>query len=561
LEEEEQRRSRGGMEEERKAHLRIRRHLRHLFPGIEDGGGGGESTALIEGDVDPAGDPRLLLLEASPTVASDPAYDLPPELVSKGWLSQPQEFDYDLEVEGQLPRELRGTLFRNGPGLLEVYGTPLVHPIDGDGMVCSIKFEDGKAHFRSAYVKTTGYVMEQKAKKLLFKGMMGTKPPATWNETEDVMHTKMPGQTFKNTSNTNVYYWGGKLLSTWESGLPYYLDPATLETVGKDDLNGTLKGSRCLAAHFRHDPVSNRLVTFSFQLAMSGQCRLFIYEFDHTWQVKNKQVHSFDHFYYCHDFLLTEHYYIFHNTPFYKLSEANVAKIISGVKSPGQLMHYYPELPSRMIVIPRDGSKGNVSFFDIDPCMIYHHCNAWEEGDKIHFSSVCIGEKFNMDFDQGIWLSNASVEPGLVYNFTIDLAKHTIVRSKADFCSCEFPTVNTLMNGKRWRYAYLMASDSPQKPIPYQEIVKFDRLGLNRQVWSSREEFATLGEPVFAPRNREAEEDDGWVIAQLYDCKHHATQYVVLDAQNLARGPIARVKLAHHTPYGFHGTFTPEVFY
>lgn len=36
--------------------------------------------------------------------------------------------------------------------------------------VCSLKFADGKAHFRSKYVKTTGYVMEKKAQKLLFKG-------------------------------------------------------------------------------------------------------------------------------------------------------------------------------------------------------------------------------------------------------------------------------------------------------------------------------------------------------------------------------------------------------
>jgi all-trans-8'-apo-beta-carotenal 15,15'-oxygenase len=36
---------------------------------------------------------------------------------------------------GKLPEGLQGTLYRNGPGLLEAYGTPLVHPIDGDGMV------------------------------------------------------------------------------------------------------------------------------------------------------------------------------------------------------------------------------------------------------------------------------------------------------------------------------------------------------------------------------------------------------------------------------------------
>ncbi len=145
------------------------------------------------------------------------------------------------------------------------------------------------------------------------------------------------------------------------------------------------------------------------------------------------------------------------------------------------------------------------------------------------------------------------------------------------------------MAGKRWRYAYLMASDSPQKPIPFQEIVKFDRegmylpfrctrpparthrsrltfalschsLGLARQVWSARAEYSVLGEPVFVPRPGLCrEEDDGWVITQLYDCKRHETQFVVLDARNMGHGPVARAKLAHHTPYGFHGTFTPEV--
>ncbi len=40
-----------------------------------------------------------------------------------------------LHVIGELPRELAGTLLRNGPGLLEIGGKPLTQPLDGDGMV------------------------------------------------------------------------------------------------------------------------------------------------------------------------------------------------------------------------------------------------------------------------------------------------------------------------------------------------------------------------------------------------------------------------------------------
>ena len=38
-------------------------------------------------------------------------------------------------LTGELPKELEGTLLRNGPGLLEIGGKPLTQPLDGDGMV------------------------------------------------------------------------------------------------------------------------------------------------------------------------------------------------------------------------------------------------------------------------------------------------------------------------------------------------------------------------------------------------------------------------------------------
>jgi hypothetical protein len=38
---------------------------------------------------------------------------------------------------GEIPKELEGTLLRNGPGLFEVGGVGISHPLDGDGMVLS----------------------------------------------------------------------------------------------------------------------------------------------------------------------------------------------------------------------------------------------------------------------------------------------------------------------------------------------------------------------------------------------------------------------------------------
>jgi len=154
------------------------------------------------------------------------------------------------------------------------------------------------------------------------------------------------------------------------------------------------------------------------------------------------------------------------------------------------------------------------------------------------------------------------VAPGELYEFAIDLRRNTVERRKADSCSCEFPTINYSTNGKPYRFAYLMAAESGRPAVPYQEIIKWDRERRERQVWSARSEGGVLGEPVFVPRpnSGSAAEDDGWVIAQMYLTRQHRTQYVVLDARQLARGPIARVQLREHLPYGFHSTFTEQTF-
>ena len=93
-------------------------------------------------------------------------------------------------------------------------------------------------------------------------------------------------------------------------------------------------------------------------------------------------------------------------------------------------------------------------------------------------------------------------------------------------------------------------------------FIQFDKDGKDRQVWYSH---GCVGEPVFVPRCgweswKVGDEDDGYVITQLYVPESNLTEFVVLDAKHVDRGPLATIRLRHHLPYGFHGTFTPEVF-
>jgi all-trans-8'-apo-beta-carotenal 15,15'-oxygenase len=146
----------------------------------------------------------------------------------RGYESLDKEFDYWIDdVEGQIPQELHGTLFRNGSGLLDIKGQRIHHPFDGDGMISRITFSNGRAHFRNRFVRTQEYLEEQKAGKILYRGVFGTQKPGGW--LANALDFKL-----KNIANTNVIYWGGKLLALWEAAEPYRLDPYTLETLGKE---------------------------------------------------------------------------------------------------------------------------------------------------------------------------------------------------------------------------------------------------------------------------------------------------------------------------------------
>ena len=78
--------------------------------------------------------------------------------------------DYRPEVEGSLPAELRGSLFRNGPGLFERAGRRKRSLLDGDGMIQCFDFDGSGVRFRNRFTRTEKYVEEEDAKR----------PPGAW---------------------------------------------------------------------------------------------------------------------------------------------------------------------------------------------------------------------------------------------------------------------------------------------------------------------------------------------------------------------------------------------
>ncbi|MBR8832344.1 MAG: Apocarotenoid-15,15'-oxygenase [Chroococcopsis gigantea SAG 12.99] len=466
-----------------------------------------------------------------------------------GYLSQPNEYNYSVEnIEGEIPPELEGTLFRNGPGLLDIGGVSIRHPFDGDGMVSAITFQGGRVHYQNRFVGTEGYLQEKAEGKAMYRGVFGTQKPGGW--LSNIFDTKL-----KNIANTNIIYWGGKLLALWEAASPYRLNPATLETIGLDDLDGILDTNEAFSAHPRIDPDPLTLVNFALKPGLSTKINL--YEIDPSGKLTRRHSHTVPGFSFIHDFAITPNYAIFFQNPV----SFNPFPFLLGLRGAGECVQYQPGQPTKIILIGRDGSRDSMKILETPSGFVFHHANAFETPDgKIVIDSVCYEnlpqvepeiDYKDVDFDK--------LSPGQLWRFRVDLTASKVERELLEGRCCEFPTLNPEKVGRDYRYLYIGAAHDQTGNAPLQAVLKIDLETGSRQLHS----FAPKGyisEPLFVPRAGSHDEDDGWVLLLVYDAKYHRSDVVILDAKNIEGKPVAIVHLDHHIPYGLHGSWTPQVF-
>jgi all-trans-8'-apo-beta-carotenal 15,15'-oxygenase len=389
----------------------------------------------------------MLNLEAPNLENNPPEYDR--STWRGGYQSQKNEYSYLIDqITGEIPENLAGTLFRNIPAMLDVNGVSVRHPFDGDGMICSIAFQDGQAYFRNRYVQTAGYVAEQKANKFLYRGVFGTAKAGGW--LANIFDVKL-----KNIANTQVIYWGGKLLALWEAAEPHRLNPETLETIGLDNLDGLLAPGAPFAAHPRVDP-TGKMVNFGLKTGLSTT--ITIYEFDQSGQVEKQYDHIVSGFAFIHDFAITPNYCIFFQNPV----GFNPLPFLLGQKGAGECVKFNADQPTKIIVIPRDRTTGEeVRILETKSGFVFHHANAYETAQGLSIDSICYASfpevEPNTDFRD---IDFDRLDPGQLWRFQLNFESSTVERELIEPRCCEFPTVNPQQVGQDYRYLYMGMADA-----------------------------------------------------------------------------------------------------
>jgi all-trans-8'-apo-beta-carotenal 15,15'-oxygenase len=470
-------------------------------------------------------------------------------------------------------------------------------------MISRVSISNGRAFFRSTFVKTTGLAQQEKAGKMVQKGVCGTKVETT-NIFED-WYKNMPivgllgldfsSTDFKNTSNTHTCMFPSpnkdRLLALWEGGLPYELDPETMETKGATTLDGVLDMGDAFSAHASVDhnhPEGPRLLNVglsnSRRQSASGS-PLLLWEFNTDGSLAMKHELASKHAaWVIHDFTFTTNYIVVVQSPI----KMDVLGLLTGkgfqdfyYDDPGGVVWVYVVPRCPVNVGPGGTNRKVAKMFRTKRAFIYHHINAFEDatGDIVLDSMVLPGlfplEPQNLQE----WSKRAEgcskmerwrmkMAPG-----GDDVHRTLMWGGGSDEClmSADFMRIRETLYGKPYNFMYgidmTTVKDDGTSCEPMARLIKFSMPDASAPAGNSvvgMEVFALperhyLFEPVFVPNGNRGE-DSGWVIAFAVDCATKKGQVIILDAQKMSGAPVAILHLKSHLAMSFHGFFTGKVF-
>ncbi len=447
----------------------------------------------------------------------------PPYYLSGHMAPVPDEIDAaNLHVTGALPPELSGRFLRNGPNPLP--GEDPGHWFMGHGMLHGVRISGGRAEwYRNRWIRTDQLAGGQMVQ------LDGT-------------FDRRVGS-----ANTHVTAHNGRILAMVESSFPYEVTPE-LDTVGPCDFGGRLTTG--MTAHPKQDPVTGELHFFGYgflppyltyhRLSAEGELVVSA-EIDVPGATMN------------HDFAITDRHAVFLDLPMTFQFELLVTGMPFG----------FDERYGARIGVMAFDRPGEVTWFDIDPCYVFHNGNAHTDAaGRIVLESPRFAPADAVSMWGGVTgpsplapqLAEAAAggEPRL-HRWTLDPATGSVSEEQLDDRGVEFPTLDDARVGRRARYLYTRADSARDVAIVKYDIV--DGTSTEHPLGAD----VVPGEAVFVPSGEPGRaEDDGWLMALTTTRGGGPSQLLVLDATDVAAAPVAVVHMPRPVPMGFHGNWIDD---
>jgi carotenoid cleavage dioxygenase-like enzyme len=438
-----------------------------------------------------------------------------------------------LKVVGELPRELNGTLYRNGPN--PQFDAPGAHWFVGDGMLHAFHLENGRASYRNRWVRTPKWQAEHDAGRALFGGFGQKLPNAPASTIQD-----------GGVANTNIIFHGGRLLALEEGHLPTEIEPGTLATLGHCNYGGSIAGP--FTAHPKIDPVSGEMMFFGYNAAGPFTPALSFGSVNASGVVTRFDRFEAPYASMVHDFVVTENHLLFPVLPL----TGSMARAISG-RPP---YAWEPDKGAYVGVMKRQGSASDIVWFRAENCYVFHVMNAWENGNRIIADVMQCDEAPLFPHPDGSPTDGVKSRARLC-RWTFDLAGNTdrFTQTYLDDIKGEFPRIDDRRTGLASNHGWY-ACANPDVPMSdsFCGIMHVSGKGsrLGQYQLPIRD---TISEAVFVARGDDAAEGDGWLLAVVWRGRENRSDLAVFNATDVEVGPVALVQLGHRVPDGFHGNW------
>ena len=418
---------------------------------------------------------------------------------------------FDLPVQGAIPRGLRGRYVRNGPN--PKTGTSS-HWFVGDGMLHGVELRDGRAAwYRNRWVRTRAFVED--AKQL--------QPDFTRDLTVGV-------------ANTHVIAHAGRILALVETSFPTEVTPE-LDTIGCFDYQGRL--STGMTAHPKICPRTGELHFFAYNYMAPF---LTYHRADAAGRLVQSDVIEVPGPTMIHDFAITDRHVVFMDLPIVFDLELAMAGTMP--------YRWSDEYGARLGVMARGGSSADVRWVEVAPCYVFHPLNAYEDEQGAVVMDVVRYPE--------LWRARSpAATAASLHRWRVDLGAGRVSEQPLDDRAIEFPRFDERQMGAPYRYGYVVYTEHGADRGIGTAVIKYDL----RAGTSTSHDFGTgriPAEPVFVPASAGAAEDEGWLLAYVYDAARDGSDLVILDAANVTGKPVATIALPQRVPFGFHGSWIPD---
>jgi carotenoid cleavage dioxygenase len=418
---------------------------------------------------------------------------------------------FDLPVQGTIPRGLRGRYVRNGPNP-KTGQSP--HWFVGDGMLHGVELRDGRAvSYRNRWVRTRAFL-------------------------EDAPRFRPDGgrDLTVGVANTHVVAHAGRIFALVETSFPTEVTPA-LDTLGCFDFDGRLTTG--MTAHPKICPRTGELHFFGYSFMPPF---LTYHRAAAGGRLLQSEIIEVPGATMIHDFAITDRHVVFMDLP--------VVFDLELAMAGGMPYRWSDEYGARVGVMPRGGTNADVRWFDVTPCYVFHALNAYDDEHGVVVMDVVRYAE--------LWRGSASAAaPACLHRWRIDVAGGRVHEHALDDRAVEFPRCDERRVGLAHRYGYTVYTEHGVDRGTGTSLIKYDL----RDGASTTHDFGpgrVPAEPVFVPASQAAGEDEGWVMAYVYDASTDRSDLVILDAAGFAGKPVATISLPQRVPYGFHGSFIPD---